>query len=129
MSEAAPARQGTEARQRRRLVAVRCTDAELATIEAGAARAGMSVGAFMRHQATGSAGPRAVRRPHADRALLAQVLGALGRYGSNLNQIAHRANAGEIPRWTIWDHEALAEITAATRDMRAALMQALGRGD
>ena len=126
MSEAAPAaRQGTETRQRSRLVAVRCTDAELAAITAGAARAGLSVGAFMRRQAIGTPGPRAVRQPSINRRALAMVLAALGRYASNVNQQARVAN-------TTGDLAAIAELreqTAATRDMRNALMVALGRGD
>ena len=128
MSGTRPPRPGTETRQRRRLVAVRCTDAELADIEAKAEWAGMTVGAYMRHQATGTSGPRAVSRPQVDRAALARVLAHLGHYGANLNQLAHRANAGEIPNWQIWDRDRLTELRDATRDMRAALMAALGRG-
>ena len=125
MSETATARRGTETRQRSRVVAVRCTDAELAAIAAGAAGAGLSVGAFMRRQAIGTPGPRAVRQKPVDRAALALVLAALGRYGSNVNQLARVANStGEIDRW-----ERLPEIVAATLEMRDALMRALGRGD
>jgi uncharacterized protein (DUF1778 family) len=123
MSEAA-SRRGTETRQRSRHVDVRCTDAELAAITAAAARAGMTVGAFMRHQAIGTAGPRAVRRPQVDRAELARVLAALGRLGSNVNQLARAANTGEIPA-----RDELADAAVATREMRDALMRALGRGD
>jgi hypothetical protein len=125
VNEAAPAaRQGTEKRQRARLVAVRCTDAELAAIAAAAARVGMTIGAFMRHQAIGTPGPRAIRRPQVDRVELARVLAALGRYGSNVNQLARAANGGAIPL----EHE-LAEAAAATLEMRDMLMRALGRGD
>jgi hypothetical protein len=120
--EAEPRRR--ETRQRPHIVQTRCDAAELAAITAGAARAGMSVGAYVRHQAIGTAGPRAVRRPQVDRAALAVVLAALGRYGSNVNQLARLANVGEIPA-----REDLAEAAAATREMRDALMRALGRGD
>ncbi len=116
------ARRGTETRQRSRLVAVRCTDAELATITTAAARAGMTVGAFMRHQAIGTPGPRALRRPQVDRAELARVLAALGRFGSNVNQLARAANSGDIPA-----RDELTEAATATLDMRAMLMRALGR--
>lgn len=122
MSDAA-VRSGTEKRQRSRLVAVRCTDAELATINAAAMRAGMAVGAFMRHQAIGTPGPRSVRRPQVDRVELARVLAALGRYGSNVNQLARVANSGGEP-----DSDELAAAAAATMDMRNMLMRALGRG-
>ena len=124
MGEAAASRTGTEKRQRGARVFVRCTDTELATITAAAARAGMSVAAFMRRQAIGTAGPRAVRRPQVDRVELARVLAALGRYGSNVNQLARAANGGALPH----EHE-LAEAAAATLEMRGMLMRALGRGD
>lgn len=82
----------------------------------------MTVGAFMRHQAIGTPGPRAVRRPQVDRVELARVLAALGRYGSNVNQLARAANAGAIPL----QHE-LTEAASATLEMRDMLMRALGR--
>jgi len=84
----------------------------------------MTVSAFMRHQLTGTTGPRSVRTPHVDRVELARVLAALGRYGSNVNQLAHAANSGEIPA-----RDDLAAAAAATLEMRDALMKALGRGD
>jgi len=125
MSGTAAPRRGTETRQRRRVVAVRCTDAELAAIAAGAARAGLTVGAFMRRQATGQVQPRAARRPPVEIAALARALAVLGqsRLASNLNQLAHAANSGEIP--------AAVELTAAAAavlEMRDALMAALRRG-
>ncbi len=113
-----------EKRQRGGFIGVRCTPDELAAITAAAARTGMAVGGFMRHQAIGTPGPRAVRRPQVDRAELARVLAALGRYGSNVNQLARAAHCGEIPATA-----ELAEIAVATREMRDALMRALGRGD
>jgi hypothetical protein len=91
---------------------------------ANAARAGMTVSAYLRHQGTGEAGPRAVPVPQVDRVELARVLAALGRYGSNVNQLARAANGGAIPL----EHE-LAEAVAATLDMRNMLMRALGRAD
>jgi HAMP domain-containing protein len=65
-----------------------------------------------------------VRRPQVDRAELARVLAALGRLGSNVNQLARAANTGEIPA-----RDELADAAVATREMRDALMRALGRGD
>ena len=116
---------GTATRQRRQQLVVRCTDAERAGIEAAAERAGMTVGAFMRHQALGTAGPRAARRPTSDRVQLAQLLGQVGRVGGNVNQLARAFNTdGTTPDPATWA-EAVADITA----MRDALMLALGRGD
>ncbi|HEX3983909.1 MAG TPA: plasmid mobilization relaxosome protein MobC [Acidisoma sp.] len=108
-----------------RFVAVRCTDAEHATLTAAAAQAGLSVGAYLRTMALGSPGPRAVRRPSVERADLARLLGELGKIGSNVNQLARAANtSGDMPAV-----DELAAITADVRVLRDALMKALGRGD
>lgn len=88
------ARSGSETRQRRHVARMRCTPSEHARLEAAAERAGLTVGAFMRHQCLGTPGPRAVRRPSVERAALAQLLAQLGKCGSNLNQIARVLNAG-----------------------------------
>lgn len=74
---------------------MRCTADELAILNAAAERAGLTVGAFMRKQCLGEAGPRAVRRPPVEQAALSQLLGQLGKAGSNLNQIARALNMGE----------------------------------
>ena len=103
---------------------VRCTRADLAAMTANAERAGMSLSQYLRHRGTDSTArqPRATRRPTVERVELARVLAALGRYGSNVNQMARAANAGAIPL----EHE-LAEAVAATLEMRDMLMRALGR--
>ncbi len=123
MGEAA-ARRGTENRQRQRHIDVRCDDAEHAAITAAAARAGMTVGTFARHSLTGAPVLRAIRRPQVDRVELARALAAMGKIGSNINQLARAANGGTIPL----EHE-LAEAAAATMAVCGALMKALGRGD
>lgn len=88
-------RSGSETRQRSSAPArMRLTVEERAQLEAAAERSGTTVGAFMRHQCLGTAGPRAVRRPPVERAALSQLLGQLGKCGSNLNQIARALNAG-----------------------------------
>lgn len=104
---------------------VRCNDAEHATISAAAAQKGLMVGAYLRGLAVGEAGPRARRQPPAGRAELVRVLGLLGNYGSNLNQLARAANtSGELPT-----EAALTEIARNVREIRDAVMGALGRGD
>ena len=60
-----------------------------------AAQAGLSVGAFLRALALGSAGPRAVKRPRVEREQLARLLGEIGKLGSNVNQIARWANTDQ----------------------------------
>ena len=112
-------RSGSETRQRPFVARMRCTAAEHAQLEAAAERAGMSVGAFMRHQCLGNAGPRAARRPPVERAALAQ----LGRCGGNLNQIARALNSGDrAPAGT-------AEAAAAFRDACAVITRMLGRSE
>ena len=106
------------------VVRVRCTSDDLAAMTAHAERAGMSLSQYLRHRGTDGKArqPRASCRPTVERVELARVLAALGRYGSNVNQMARAANAGAIPL----EHE-LAEAAAATLEMRDMLMRALGR--
>jgi hypothetical protein len=121
-------RSGSEKRQRQKVVRMRCDDAELQQLEEGAERVGLTVGAFMRRRCLGSAGERAVRRPPVERAVLAQLLGQLGKCGSNvkqigdrLNEIARSLNTGEPPPADI--PEAIADI----REVCAEIMRLLGR--
>jgi hypothetical protein len=114
-------RSGSETRQRSLVARMRCTAGEYAQLEAAAERAGLTLGAFMRQQCLGTAGPRAVRRPPVERAALAQLLAQLGKCGSNLNQMARVLNSGG---------QETADIPAAIADFRAicaAIMRALGR--
>jgi len=110
---------------RGKFVAVRCTDEEYAAILGRASEAGLKIGSFLRSLALGDPGPRAARRPPIERQELARLLGELGKIGSNVNQLARGFNRdGILPGFP--------EILAAQRDirdMRTALMKALGRGD
>jgi hypothetical protein len=108
---------------RKRIIPVRCTDYERVAIKAVAEQAGLSVGALLRALALGDAGPRAVRRPPIERAELARILGAIGKIGSNINQIAKAVNeTRNLPSWS-----ELAEMKADIAVMRAAVLKALGR--
>jgi hypothetical protein len=107
---------------RERLIHLRCTDHERAAIKAVAEEAGFSVGALLRLLALGDAGPRAVRRPPAERAELVRILGELGKIGSNVNQIAKAIHTTRnLPSWS-----ELAEIKADIATLRAAVLKALG---
>lgn len=107
---------------RNRLIHLRCTEHERAAIKAVAEEAGLSVGALLRLLALGDAGPRAVRKPPIERAELARLLGAIGKVGSNINQIAKAIHTTRnLPSWS-----ELAEIKAEIASMRAALLRALG---
>jgi hypothetical protein len=104
-------------------ISIRCTAKDHAVIDENATRAGLSIGAYLRVLALGTAGPRAVRRPPVERKELARLLRHLGKVGSNLNQLAHAFNRnGWVP--------AFAELNSMRRqvaEMRDALMAALGR--
>jgi hypothetical protein len=108
---------------RTRRITVRCTEEERAAIREVAASAGFSVGAYMRLQALGDPGQRAVRRPPVERVELAKLLGHIGKTGSNINQIAYAWNRERrFPGFP----EILA-IREEVAQMRAALMTALGK--
>jgi hypothetical protein len=102
---------------------IRCTEQERVAIKAAADQAGLSVGAFLRASALGSAGPRAVRRPPIERKELARLLGHLGKVGSNLNQLAHAFNRdAKVPGLS-----ELKAIRLYVIELRDAVMEALGR--
>jgi hypothetical protein len=108
---------------RTEFIAVRCTVSERSAISERASQAGLSVGAYLRSQALGSPGPRAVRKPPVERKELARLLGWLGKLGSNVNQVAHGFNrSGTLP-----GSPELLAIRREVGEMRAALIKALGR--
>lgn len=108
-----------------KVIRLRCTAEDRAAIAQSAAEAHLSTGAYLRALALGSAGPRAVKRPREDRERLARILGEIGKLGSNVNQIARWANTAK----SLPDPEVLARMGADISAMRAAVMQALDRGD
>jgi hypothetical protein len=120
MSERA-ARTGSETRKRRSIIGFRASDEERAEIEANAADAGFTVGSYLRNLAISRPRTRAVRRAGGDAALLSRTLGQLGKIGSNINQLAKKANSDGVYAPPELDH-ALAELRAAAK----AILQALG---
>ena len=110
---------------RGKFVAVRCSDTEYAALTLAAVRSGLSVGAFLRAVGLGTPGPRAVHRAPAGREEFARILGQLGKLGSNVNQLAHAANAGGA----VIASDELTRIADEVREMRDAVMKALGRGN
>jgi len=117
-----PARRRSTRRQRDVMVSFRATAAERAALGAAAERAGLSVGAYLRAQVLPDTPGRAVRRPGVAQTLLAHLLGQVGKVGSNLNQLAKRANSGAaVPE------AALAAAVAAWRATARAILQALGK--
>lgn len=111
---------GSDKRQRGETVTVRLSKAERDRLDELASKSGLAAGAFMRAAAFGDAGPRAQRRPPVDHVLLRQILGNLGKVGSNVNQIARQMNSGEqaaVPE--------LREALAAYLELRDAIYRAL----
>lgn len=113
----------TDAKEK--FIAVRCTQADRDRIGKAAGDKGLSVGAYLRALALGSAGARHVKRPRADREQLARLLSEIGKLGSNINQIAKWCNS-------VRSAPGARELDLMRGDiatMRAALMQALGRDE
>lgn len=113
---------GTEKRIRTAHLTIRFAPDERAAIDQKAERAGLTSGSYARQVLLGSPAPRQVRRPPVERKELARLLGELGHIGSNLNQIARIANAGERV-----DQVGLAEALGGLSLMRDAVLSALGR--
>ncbi len=132
VADTTPARRSAPWRGRKRVaearskfVAVRCTAAKHAAYSAAAERAGLSVSDYLRSLADGAPAPRAARRPTVEAEQLARLLGQIGKLGSNVNQLTHVAHAAGAMLTT----RELRQIGDEVRDMRAAVMKALGRGD
>ena len=106
---------------RTRFLAARFSEADAAKHEQAAAAAGVSVSDLIRGALDGAPPPRRTARPTVDQAELARLMGAIGRIGSNVNQLARVANSGSWP-----DSRALDEASADIRWMRDAVMRALG---
>lgn len=119
-----PPKPKSEKRQRVRQVKTRMTEAEHAAFLARADKAGLAAAAFLRAAAIGNAGPRAQRRVPADAQAMRQVLGHLGKTGSNLNQIARYLHTGGMPETVLPDiRDALADLAR----IRGLIYDALGK--
>lgn len=117
-------RRKSEKRQRVRQVKARMTEAEHAVFLARADKAGMTSAAFLRAAAIGDAGPRAQKRVPADASVLRQVLGHIGKTGSNLNQISRYLHTGGEAQTVLPDIRAtLADLAR----IRGLIYDALGK--
>jgi Protein of unknown function (DUF1778) len=104
-------------------IELRTTPATKAAIRENAKRAGATVTDYLlRNTGRRRAAPAAAV---ADPLILTRLLGELGKWGSNLNQLAHGRNmTGQEPPL-----DELRRIRVAASDMRAALLRALGHAD
>ena len=115
---------GTNKRQRQRVISFRVDGYEHDRITTEADRAGVTVGTFARDVLIGAQAPRRVRRPPAEKAELVRILGELSKIGSNVNQLAAKANVGVL---RVLDPMALTKLQDDLDELRDDLMRALGR--
>ena len=113
---------GSNKRQRNDQYVVRCTRDEFNAIAAKATNAGLKGASYLRAAGLGDAGPRAQRRPTVEKELLIRALALHGRYGNNMNQIAHSGNAGNPV-----DLPELRRALKQWGEVRDALLEALGK--
>lgn len=123
MTDDTSSKSGSETRQRTKVLQVRLTVPEFAEIMAQAEKAGLTAPSYARSILLSAPAPRARRRPTIEAEAVGRLLGELGKVGSNLNQIAHHLNAG---RGEV-SPDALAAALRDVSDLRAAIMEALGR--
>jgi hypothetical protein len=119
----------SESRKRDKVLPpVRCTQEELDGVKAAADHVGLTVSQLVRNrvlQKPNRAGPKPKKpAPAADVKELAKATGLLGKYGSNVNQIAKAANAGR----PVTDAQ-IYEIAAQVKEIQAVVMRALGLAD
>ncbi len=105
------------------LLTVRLTRRQRDELSAMAERVGLSRGAFVRTVLLGIPEPRGRCRPPVEVRALARLFGEIGKIGSNVNQLAHHANATRaLPKLS-----ELRSINFYLMQMHDALMLALGR--
>jgi hypothetical protein len=102
-------------------LSIRLPPDERAELEARADRAGLSVSGYFRSAVLDAPRPRLTRRPSVVEQELGKLMGAVGKIGSNVNQLAHQANLGSWP-----DSRLVAQACADIRTMRNLLFRALG---
>ena len=89
-----PPRKKSQKRQRKWQIKIPCLEQEFNDVATAAKTARLSRAAYARLKLLGDTGPRSPRLPPPDEKLLREIKGLHGKYGSNLNQIAHSGNAG-----------------------------------
>ncbi|MEI9994657.1 MAG: plasmid mobilization relaxosome protein MobC [Rhizomicrobium sp.] len=113
---------GTEKRARSSHITIRLTEDERAAVNAAAEDAGLTPGSYVRQVVLGAPVPRQGKRRPTEKTELVRLLGEVGKIGSNLNQLAHRANSGDAVK-----AQEVETALAGLHKMRASLLKALGR--
>lgn len=114
----------SENRQRTDRLFVRLTPEEKSIFLDRADKAGLTSAAFLRAAVIGNAGPRAQKKVPADAQALREVLGHLGKIGSNLNQIARYLHTGGSAEVVLTD---IRDVLADHARIRDCLYEALGK--
>ncbi|WP_426231055.1 plasmid mobilization protein [Pararhizobium sp. DWP3-4] len=103
-----------------RIVRVRTTDTEFSKMKDIATARGLSISELIRRAALGTRMP-ARAFDATDAALLAHMLGGLGRVGGNLNQLVRLANAGRPMGGDVDLSQVLADVNALRSRLRRLL--------
>lgn len=90
-------RKRSENRQKQQRLTMRLSPAERQEVETLADRAGLTLASYLRSRALETPTTRAVRRPTVEVGVLNALLREMSKQGSNLNQLAKKANAGNMP--------------------------------
>lgn len=107
-----------------RQVNVRLSAEEAAILDEIVTRAGVSASGYMRAATFNRPPPRAVAKVDVDATMLRQILGHLGKLGSNANQIARGVNTGNLSDYrAVWS--TLESINRQLAEMRTELLTAL----
>lgn len=91
------ARKRSENRQKQQRLTMRLSPAERQEVETLADRAGLTLASYLRSRALETPTTRAVRRPTVEVGVLNALLREMSKQGSNLNQLAKKANSGNMP--------------------------------
>ena len=112
-------------RFRNEQLTIRLSEAERSQIDEMAAAQGITAGALVRQIVLESPIPRSSRRipPSSLKPELAQLLGQIGKVGSNLNQIAKGINSGQTMAEQLLLRE-LQDLRSLRLSLRKALLQA-----
>jgi hypothetical protein len=106
-------------------ILLRVTPARKEQIRAEAEAAGLTITDYLLRNEPGVLQFRAMPRTAADPKMLARILGELGKWGGNWNQLARDRNmTGQEP-----ELDELRRIGTAIWDMRGEVLKALGRAD
>jgi hypothetical protein len=117
-------RSGTENRRKQRRVTFRLSPDEFEELNGLAEREGLTLASFARTRALTVTTTRTRRRPSVEVQAVTRLQGEMNRVGGNIHQILRRVNFGETP-----DGEALRDALKSYREVVAAIMTTLGRGN